>query len=180
MNVELTLPLVGVRDRPLRPLLSSLLAPTPPVQLATGRTGQLQWQFWAKASPLGQTPTFVGRMMFQPGISTNFLVVNQHNGAAGGSGPGGNPFELPRFDIGEIGPTGIPGRMLLGITSVPAYEIRVSFVGSTRPMLLRTLTSTDFPGLWFFVADVPPSSLQSAEVLASDGRVLDVVSKPLS
>jgi hypothetical protein len=70
--------------------------------------------------------------------------------------------------------------MLLGITSVPAYEIRVNFVGSTRPMLLQTLTSKDFPGLWFFVADVPPSSLQSAEVLASDGRVLDVVSKPLS
>jgi hypothetical protein len=162
--------------------LSARPATTPPVLLATGYAGRLEWQFWAKVTPLGGHAALDGTMMFLPGVSTNFTIVNHRPGGGvdGGGGPGGNPFELSRFNMSGSGPgSGFPARLLLGMTSIPAREIRIEFVGSTTPMLLPTLTSKYFPGLWFFVADVPTWSFRSVQALAADGTVLYVAPQPL-
>jgi hypothetical protein len=170
-------------------LLGYLPRPTGPLLIETGRASRMEWSFWAEESPLtgnlAATTTlvngFASPLTFSRGLGTFLVFLRKAGspGVGGGSGPSGDPRQLPRFAIGELGPgTGLDAQMLMGVTSVRTNAVRITFSG-TAPLVLRTLGRKELPGVRFFVASLPERPVTSIVALGARGEVVYRYSNPM-
>lgn len=162
-----------------RPLLARLPPPSDLVLVTSGQVGGLIWEFYAKSSRLGAEGAYQSLdppLAMQGGLCTAIRFkrdASSMEGVVGGSGPCGDPREMPVITLAGIGPgTGLSARMLMGITSVPASRVQIAYGEGTPSIDVQTVTNPAFPDLWFFVADVPAGRATQLVAVAADGTPL--------
>ena len=159
------------------PLLAQLLPPTDLVLVTSGHVGGLAWDFYAKSSRPGADAyrSTEPPLAMQGGLCTAIWFkrdASAMEGVAGGSGPCGDPREMDAISLAGIGPgTGLDARILMGVTSVPAARVHVAY-GEGVPIDVTTVSNPAFPGLRFFVTEVPAGRARQLIAVAADGTPL--------
>jgi hypothetical protein len=173
-------------------VLSGLPADTDPIAVATGRTGtaSVSWTMWAKISAtsaptgismtdrVGNSPSLA---RFNRGLCT-VISINSPAGRAGatGTGPCLGEGPVPGIDLGGfMTESGVDATLLSGMTANPAARIRVDYADTaTPPLMIKTSTNSQLPGIRFFAADVRTSSIKSVTELDDSGSALLTVPYP--
>jgi hypothetical protein len=162
----------------LPPLLAKVPSPHAAVEVATGHAGGLTWHLYAAMASVIPAATRASLdpalpMSIGPGLTTMVLLDrgSADSGVAGSSGPGGDPRELPTLAIGAFGPgSGFEARVLVGVTTRRGAAIRLTFAEGAAPMTVTTTAHRSFPGLRFFVVEVPAVKIAAIEALDHAGK----------
>jgi hypothetical protein len=161
------------------PLLAKVPSARSAVEVTTGHAAGLTWHLYAamaSVEPGATRSSFnsVIPMPTGPGLTTMVVFdrAEGDSGVGGGSGPGGDPRQMPTLAIGGFGPgSGFDARMLFGVTTSRAVAIRLTFADAEAPLTVPTAAHRSFTGLRFFVIEVP------AEIAAIEA--LDRTGKPI-
>lgn len=162
------------------PLLRSMPATTGAFQIAAGSAGG-SWSLWVKINPLTASPpnqSVAGHGFspsFGPGLDMEVVTPR----ATGGGGD--DPTHMESLVWRTFGPEpGFPAELVYGVTSTPAAEVRITFTGSTAPLVAPVYTNPVFGPLRFYAVAAPASAAGEgivAEAIAADGTPL-VRTKP--
>ena len=172
----------GDRPEPLAgtggPLLTRLPPPSDLVLVTSGQAGGVAWDFYAKSSNPGADTYQVTDppLPLQGGLCTAIRFkrdASAMEGVAAGTGPCGDPREMDAISLAGIGPgTGLDARILMGVTSVPAVRVRIAYEVGVPVIEVPTVSNPAFPGLRFFVTEVPAGRATHLVTVAADGTTL--------
>jgi hypothetical protein len=136
------------------------------------------WELWVKSTPPSAPANILGNdppIMFGSGVCLGIVFRRPpgDQGVGGGTGPCADPSELPGINLGGLGPgSGLDARMLMGVTSANATTLRVTYGPDRSPVDIPAVSNAAFPGLRFFVADMPAGRAIQAVALDAQGTAL--------
>lgn len=154
-----------------KPLLNSMPAPTKLIELATGRSSSISWQFSAKMNALkSTTPPGATAGLDQPGVC---IGVTFDHGSASACDPPSAIRTLAWESVPADQWFPLGNTLLYGITSSAAASVSITFAGSTTVISAKTIADPAFPGLHFFDAVVPAGYDTTVVAVASSGQPIE-------
>ncbi len=166
------------------PLLAQLPNTTEPILVSSGHSGPERWMFYAQVSALTADPapqTNFGVNRSGPpthlGAGLCLMMATERTLVGGGSTIGcDDPAKMPSLTR-EVSLLHTDSHQVLvyGVTSASAASMVVSFRENLPPVAVTTRSTSELPGLRFYVVESPPGADPASvevEALAGDGTPL--------